>query len=146
MFCAGTLVEGWAVYATTLMDEIGFLTPLESYAEHQGRRRMCARTVVDIRLHRGEFSLDDAAEYYQTRAAMGREMARKEAIKNSMFPGAAMMYIFGCDRIKQLRAQMSSRLGARFNLRDFHDRFLSFGSIPVELIANEMMKELDNVE
>lgn len=146
MFCAGTMAEGWAVYATALMDEIGFLTPLESFAEYQSRRRMSARTVVDIRLHRGEFSLDDAAQYYQTRAAMGREMARKEAIKNSMFPGAAVMYLSGSDRIKQLREQVATRMGARFNLRDFHDRFLSFGSIPVELIANEMMKELDHAQ
>ena len=73
-------------------------------------------------------------------------MARKEAIKNSMFPGAAMMYLFGCDRSRQLREQVAARSGARFNLRDFHDRFLSFGSIPVELIATEMMKELDNAE
>jgi hypothetical protein len=144
MFCSGTTAEGWAVYATMLMDEFDFLTPLESYAEYQSRRRMCARTVVDIKLHCGEFTLEDAVQYYQTRAAMGPDMAHKEAVKNSMFPGAAMMYLYGSDRIVRLREELSSRLGPDFNLRTFHDRFLSFG--PVELIAQEMLKELEHVE
>ena len=48
----GTMAEGWACYATDLMDEFGFLTPLERLAERQTRRRMCARAVVDIRLTR----------------------------------------------------------------------------------------------
>ena len=49
--CAGTLVEGWACYATELMDEIGFLTPLESLSETQTRLRMAARAVADVSLH-----------------------------------------------------------------------------------------------
>jgi hypothetical protein len=50
MFCAGTLVEGWACYATDLMDEIGFLTPLQSLSEAQSRVRMAARAVADVAL------------------------------------------------------------------------------------------------
>jgi uncharacterized protein (DUF885 family) len=61
-----------------------------------------------------------------------------------MFPGAAMMYLIGMDRIRTLRNHLSSRLGSRFNLRQFHDKFLSYGSIPVELIASEMEREIEN--
>src|SRR6185312_6622717 len=51
--CAGTLVEGWACYATDLAEEIGFLTPLETLAERQSRARMAARAVADVAIHTG---------------------------------------------------------------------------------------------
>jgi uncharacterized protein (DUF885 family) len=141
MFCGGTMAEGWACYATDLMGETNFLTPLERYAEAQSRRRMSARAIVDVKLHRGEFTLEDAAAFYEQRAAMGPAAAQGEAVKNSMFPGAAMIYLYGADAIHALRRELAARLGHRFDLADFHDRFLSFGSIPVSLICAEMRKE-----
>ncbi len=145
MLCAGTMAEGWAVYATGLMSEVGFLTPLEEYAEAQSRRRMSARMVVDIQLHRGAFSLEDAERYYQEHGGMSPAAAHGEAVKNSMNPGAAVMYLYGCDRIRRLRQSLSERMGARFDLRNFHDTFLSYGSIPVELISSEMERTFDHV-
>ncbi len=144
MFCAGTMAEGWAVYATDLMAEIGFMTPLEHYAEYQTRCRMSARAVVDVRLHQGHFSLEQAARFYQEQAAMSPAAAQGEAVKNSMFPGAAMIYLIGCDRIHRLRRSLETRQGSRFSLRQFHDRFLSFGSVPVELAAQEMEREIEH--
>ncbi len=143
MFCAGTMAEGWAVYVGDLMAEAGFLTPLEVYAEAQSRRRMSARAVVDIQLHRGNFSLEQAAAYYQRRGGMNKDFAFREAVKNSMFPGAAMMYLYGSDRIKQLRKEMASKQGGSFNLQRFHDQFLSYGSVPVELVCEEMTRTLN---
>jgi uncharacterized protein (DUF885 family) len=55
-----------------------------------------------------------------------------------MFPGAAVIYLLGTDAIHDLRREMSVLKGTSFSLRDFHDEFLSFGSIPVSLIAEEM--------
>jgi uncharacterized protein (DUF885 family) len=146
MFCAGTMAEGWAVYVGDLMAEAGFLSPLEEYAEAQSRRRMCARSVVDIKLHRGEFTLEQAVAYYQCHGGMNADFAFRETVKNSMFPGAAMMYLYGSDRIKNFRHEMASLMGASFNLRQFHDRFLSYGSVPVELICQDMKRTLSHVE
>ncbi len=146
MFCAGTMAEGWAVYVGDLMTEAGFLSPLEEYAEHQSRRRMSARAVVDIKLHRGEFTLEQAADYYQKRGGMNADFAMREAIKNSMFPGAAMMYLFGSDRIKQFRKEMTAAMSDSFDLCQFHDTFLSYGSVPVELICEDMKRKLDDAE
>ena len=87
MFCGGTLVEGWACYATDLMDEIGFLTPLESLSQAQSRLRMAARAVADVALHTGALSLDETAAFYEREAGMPASAARNEAVKNSMFPG-----------------------------------------------------------
>ena len=138
MLSAGTMAEGWACYATDLMSEVGFLTPLEMYSEYQGRKRMCARAIVDVKLHTKEFSLEDAAAFYQARAGMSLTAARNEAVKNSMFPGGALMYLLGNDMIHDLRAEMKEKMGDRFNLKNFHDQFLSYGSLPVALISNEI--------
>lgn len=140
MFCGGTMAEGWACYATGLMDEVAFLTPLESYAEVQSRRRMAARAVVDAKLHVGEFSLDEAARFYEQAAAMSPAAAHGEAVKNSMFPGAAMMYLFGMDYVSQLLREIAEQQGDAFDLTQFHDQFLSYGSIPVSLIGAEMRR------
>jgi uncharacterized protein (DUF885 family) len=146
IFCGGTMAEGWAVYVGDLMAEVGFLTPLEEYAEAQSRRRMSARAVVDIKLHRGEFTLEQAAAYYQSQGGMNADFAMREAIKNSMFPGAAMMYLYGSDRIKSFRKEMASRMGAAFNLQQFHDQFLSYGSVPVDLVCNAMETGISHAE
>ncbi len=146
MFCGGTMAEGWATYATDLIAEFGGLTPLEEYAQHQGRARMCARAVVDIRMHQGRISLDEGAEYYERRALMSPAGARSEAVKNSMFPGAAIMYLTGNDAIHELRSEMSRRKGGAFDLRAFHDEFLSYGSIPVSLISADMRAKADSAE
>jgi hypothetical protein len=138
MFCGGTMAEGWAVYATHLMGDVGFYTPLERYSEYQSRLRMCARAIVDVRLHQGRFTLDEAAAFYEQRAGMARRAAHNEAVKNSMFPGAAMMYLIGADSIRQLRRDLAAQQGTAFKLKDFHDRFLAYGSVPVALICAQM--------
>lgn len=139
MFCGGTMAEGWACYATELMDEIGFLTPLEHYAEQHSRLRMAARAIVDVRLHHGEITLDEAAAFYGERVGMAAGAAKGEAIKNSMFPGTALMYLMGVDTIHALRRELSTR--PSFCLRAFHDRLLSYGSVPVTLVADALRRD-----
>ncbi|HEU5012879.1 MAG TPA: DUF885 domain-containing protein [Roseiflexaceae bacterium] len=136
MFCAGTMAEGWACYATDLMGEVGFMTPLERFGERHGRLRMAARALADVRLHHGQWSLEDAARFYQEQVGMPAAAARNEAVKNSMFPATATMYLMGTDAIHALRHAMEAR--PDFNLRHFHDQLLSFGSVPVALIAEAM--------
>ncbi len=138
-FCAGTLVEGWACYATDLAEEIGFLTPLEALSEQQSRARMAARAIADVSIHTGQMTLAEAAAFYEREAGMSAAAAHGEAVKNSMFPGAAMMYLSGTSAIHALRQKLATRDGDAFNLRNFHDRFLSYGAVPVALIAEEML-------
>ena len=136
LFCGGTMAEGWACYATDLMDEFGCLTPLEHYSQSHARLRMAARAIIDVRLHHGAITLDEAIRFYQDRAGMTPAAARAEAVRNSMFPGAALMYLAGTDEIHRLRRELAAR--PDFELRSFHDRLLSFGSVPVALIAEAM--------
>ena len=141
MFCGGSLAEGWACYACDLMEEIGFLTPLEQAAQQHTRVRLLARAVVDLSMHAGRMSLNDAAAFYHTRGLMAPAAAKAEAIKTSMFPGTAAMYWLGTQGIHDLRAKLQARDGARFSLKRFHDRLLSHGAIPVALISRLMLEE-----
>lgn len=131
------MAEGWASYATDLMDEAGFLTPLESFTEHHAHARAAARAIVDAELHRGRMSLDEAESFYRVHTNMSETAARSEVTKNSMFPGAALIYFAGSQRIREIRREHEGRLG----LRGFHDRFLSHGSIPVAMTARAMRLE-----
>lgn len=141
MFCGGTMAEGWACYATDLMDEVGFLTPYESVAEQHTRVRLLARAIVDLELHGGLMSLSDAEAFYGAEVGMSPEAARGEALKNSMFPGTASMYWLGTQGIHELRAEVARRLGSsRFSLRTFHDSLLSKGAIPVPVSAELLLR------
>ncbi len=139
LFSGGTLVEGWSSYVVDLMGETGFLTPLEMFSQRYARLRAAARAIVDVNLHNGRFSLDDAIAFYRDEANMSPDAAKGEAVKNSMNPGAAMMYLIGQDAIRDLRREVSARDGADFSLRRFHDEFLSYGSVPVSLIRAAML-------
>jgi hypothetical protein len=137
MFCGGTMAEGWACYATDLMEEFGFLDSRERMHQEHTRLRMAARAVVDIKLHRLQMTFAEAVAFYRSRAGMSEAAATREAVRNSMFPGTAMMYLLGTSTIHRLRRQLQSRLA----LREFHDRFLAYGSLPVTLIAERMLAE-----
>ena len=144
LFCGGTMAEGWSSYVVDLMDEVGFLTPLEAYSQHYAHMRAAARAIVDVNLHHGRFSFDQAVAFYRNDTGMTQEAAYAETVKNTMFPGAAMIYLIGQEMIHDLRREMAAREGSAFNLRRFHDRFLSYGSIPVSLIAAEMRAQRES--
>jgi len=57
-----------------------------------------------------------------------------------MFPAAAIIYLLGTDMIHELRTDLTQTLGSDSSLRHFHDAFLSYGSIPVRLIGDEMRR------
>lgn len=137
MFCAGTMAEGWACYATSLMRETGFYTDLENFAQLHSQLRQAARSVADSNLHLGKFTFTEAAQFYSTQVGMSHEAARSEVTKNSMFPATAAMYLLGADAIQKLRVISLKRTSS--SLMQFHDRFLKYGSVPVSLVAREML-------
>jgi hypothetical protein len=138
MFCAGTMAEGWACYATALMEELDFLTPLERLSEAHSRVRFLARAIIDIELHQGSMSFDDAIRLWVQHVGGSADAARNEVSKASMFPCTAVIYWLGSDGIRKLRDAMMATRGTAFSLRSFHDELLGFGSIPVPLIARIM--------
>jgi hypothetical protein len=140
MFTGGSLAEGWACYVGDLMEEIGFLTPLERIAQQHTRVRIAARAVADLSIHTARMTVPQAAWLYEDRAHMAQAAAKAESVRNSMYPGTAVMYWVGTQGLHRLRAAMQARHGAGFSLRRFHDQVLSYGAIPVALIATLMLE------
>ena len=140
MLCGGTMAEGWACYAVDLMEEIGFLSPLERCAQAHTRLRIALRAIADVALHTGDWTLEETAEAYERRGGMDRTAARVEAVKNAMFPATAMMYMLGVDGLHALRRQASAGRGSA-DLREFHDRVLACGSVPVARLAGLLGEE-----
>jgi uncharacterized protein (DUF885 family) len=83
----------------------------------------------------------DAVRFYADQVGMPAEAARAEAVKNSMFPGTAIMYWLGTQGILDLRDALQKRLRADFSLKHFHDELLGWGSLPVPLVARLMLEE-----
>jgi len=104
---------------------------------------MAARTIVDVRLHDGRFSLDEGQRFYEERVGMSAGASRAEVVKNSLFPATGCMYLAGWDGIRRLRRAVEARDGGNFSRRRFHDRLLSFGAIPVALVAETMLADDD---
>ena len=134
MFSGGTLAEGWACYASDLMEEIGFLTP-------RGSPRSSTRACACWRARWPTSSCTAAADAStrprrSTRSRGCRPRPREpRPRKNSMFPGTAVMYWLGTARCTALRRERRAR-GRAFTLQAFHDRVLSYGAIPVPLISS----------
>jgi uncharacterized protein (DUF885 family) len=138
MFCGGTMAEGWACYATDIMLNTGFFNHLEQFSHLNSQLRQAAQTVVDSKLHSEEFTFEEACRFYVNEAGMSPEAARGQVTFASMFPGTAAMYLLGNDSIHKLREELLRKESAS-DLATFHDRFLKYGSIPVSLIASDML-------
>jgi len=138
MLSAATMAEGWACYATRLMEELDFLDPLERLSEAHSQVRFLARAIVDIELHQGTMTFDDAIRFWSEHVGGSPEAARGEAVKASMFPCTAIIYWLGTGGIVRLRDTLQRERGSGFSLKAFHDELLDHGSIPVALAARLM--------
>ena len=138
MFGGGTMTEGWACYATEVMESLGYLTPDERIAGHHGRVRLMTRAVVDLELHTGRMSFADAVRFQVESGRQSAAQAHADVTTCSMFPGTAMMSWLGLRDLWRLRSAEEESRGAAFSSREFHDEVLSFGSIPVPLLSKLM--------
>ena len=139
MLCGATMAEGWASYVVGLMDEVGFLDPLERCSLHLSELRAAARTIVDTRLHSMHWTFDEAAAFLEEEASMGPTASRGEVTRLSLQPGIGSAYLLGTEQILRLRATWQAASGPEnTDLRAFHDRLLAYGSIPVAMAGRAM--------
>lgn len=133
---SGTLVEGWACHVQDLLLEApGFYTPAEALLQKQFERRNAASVIVDIKLHTGEWSSDQAMAFYRDEAGFAPNRVEAEVVRNSMLPGSRLMYWLGVEAIRDLRRRWHG------DVRVFHDTLLSFGHLPVAWIGEEMGRQ-----
>lgn len=135
MHSGGTLAEGWASYATEIAEELGYMSPDEQIAAERERVHIMVRAVVDLDLHVGFLTFEDAVRFHRDAARVSEGAARAEVTRCSMFPGTGVMRWLGLRGIWQARHDREVAEGHGFDVRRFHDAILSAGSIPVPLVT-----------
>jgi len=133
----GVFVEGWALYTEEMLLRRGFYAP-GSAAEGQIlrlSRYRAARVGVDVNLHTGRWTFDQAVDYFMRAGGLDRESATGEAAGAASEPTQKMTYITGKFEIMRLLGQYRDRRGSQFNLKQFHDDLLRNGSLPLSVQA-----------
>ena len=97
---------------------------------------------MDAALHSGRMTFEEAVEYLTEEALLERVNAESEVRRYAMAPTTPMSYLMGKLAILELRDEAKRRLGAKFNLHDFHAALLASGSIPPSLIGEELWDRL----
>ncbi len=129
---APEFVEGWGMYSEQLMREHGFDDgPAFRLTMHTDAIWRACRIILDIRMHRGELSVDEATAFLIAETGFEAPNARAEVLRYTYTPTYQLSYLLGKVLILGLRADEERRLGDRFSLKAFHDALLANGSIPI---------------
>jgi uncharacterized protein (DUF885 family) len=127
--------EGWALYCEQIMQEQGFLKTKEHrFVMLKDRLWRALRIIIDVKTQTEEMSYDDAADLMVRELHFPRDQACGDLNWYSQSPSGPMGYALGWSIINRLRNQEQKRLGNKFDLRAFHDKLLSAGSIALPLV------------
>jgi Bacterial protein of unknown function (DUF885) len=139
MLSGGTMIEGWACYVQDLMLEVdGFYSLSQRMLLKQYEMRNAAMCLADLRLHRGIWTLEQMRSFYRDEVEVPASRNWAETTRNSIYPATRLMYWLGTRAIKSLRQELA------WKPRAFHDALLSFGSVPVAWVADELRdKQVD---
>ena len=127
--------EGWALYCEKLGDEMGmYETPYDRFGMLSYQMWRAARLVVDTGIHAMGWTRAQAQQYLHDNTALADHEIETEVDRYIAWPGQALSYYLGEKTIVELRAKAQKALGARFNIRAFHDTVLQMGSVPLPVL------------
>lgn len=134
-------VEGWALYAERLADEMGlFSGDLYRFGLLSSEAFRAARLVVDSGLAVHGWSRQRAIDYLVENAGIEPGMAAAEVDRYAARPGQATSYLLGAIEIRGLREEAERALGPRFDVRAFHDAVLEGGAIPLPMLRERVAR------
>ncbi len=127
--------EGWAFYSERLGKEVGFYQdPYSEYGRLQNEIWRAVRWVVDTGVHSQHWTRQQMVDYFHVHTAMDDENINTEVDRYIAWPAQALSYKMGQMRILELRARAQKKLGAKFDIRAFHDAVLDQGPLPLDLL------------
>jgi uncharacterized protein (DUF885 family) len=131
--------EGWALYAETVAGE------MDLYSSDIGRLGLLAsqafravRLVLDAGIHAKGWTRAQAVEYLTAHSVVSPRIVQGEVDRYISVPGQASAYMLGNLEIRALRSEAERRLGNRFDIREFHDRVLEDGSLPLPALREKL--------
>ena len=132
-------VEGWGMYAEGLADELGLY---KGARERLGRLNFAAwraaRLVVDTGIHAMGWSRSKAITFFEENAILAHDNIVNEVDRYIAWPGQALAYKLGEREIRRLRTQAESRLGAKFDVKAFHDLVLGGGAVSLPVLDEQV--------
>ncbi|MFO1187132.1 MAG: DUF885 domain-containing protein [Alphaproteobacteria bacterium] len=128
--------EGWALYSEQLADEMGVYKddPFGRLGYLQSAAFRAARLVCDTGLHSKRWSREQAINYMVEATGDQRTSIATEIERYSVWPGQACAYMLGRESIRNLRESAKTKLGAKFDIRAFHDVVLKDGAVPLSVL------------
>lgn len=132
-------VEGWALYAETLGNEMGFYKdPWNRYGTLQDEQLRAMRLVVDTGIHAKGWTRDQAVDFMMNNSGMTRTEVVAEVDRYIAIPSQALAYKIGALKIQELRKKAELKLGARFDIKAFHEQVLNTGGLPLKVLEEKI--------
>jgi uncharacterized protein (DUF885 family) len=132
-------VEGWALYAESLGEAMGFYTdPYMRFGALVAEMLRACRLVVDTGLHSKDWTREQAIRYMVENGAGNRDMVAAEVDRYIVIPGQALAYKVGQLKITALREKARAALGERFDIRRFHNAVLDDGALPLTVLERRI--------
>jgi uncharacterized protein (DUF885 family) len=130
--------EGWALYSEELGKEIGFYKdPVSDYGRLNSELFRAVRLVVDTGIHDKNWSRDKVIEFMHAND-VNDAVAQTESDRYIAWPGQALAYKMGQLTIRKLREEAKAQLGAKFDIKAFHDEILNGGAMPLDLLQERV--------
>jgi len=115
-----------------------YQTPYEEFGRESYDMWRAARLVIDTGIHHGGMTRDAAIAYLAGHTALSQHEVETEVDRYISWPGQALSYKLGQLKISELRMQAEKKLGAKFDIRKFHDAILELGSVPLPLLEEHI--------
>ena len=141
LFGNGAMIEGWAVYTELMMLEnnYGNNTPEMWLMYYKWHLRSVCNTILDYSIHVNNMSEKEALNLLMNEAFQPEAEARGKYKRVSLTQVQLCSYFTGFTEIFDLRESLKKKQGKTFNLKQFHEQFLSYGSAPVKYISEAML-------
>ncbi|WP_211347386.1 DUF885 domain-containing protein [Sphingorhabdus contaminans] len=132
-------VEGWALYAETLGYDMGlFKDPYQRFGTLSDEMLRAMRLVVDTGLHSKGWTREQAIDYMLANSDMGKTDATAEVERYIAIPSQALAYKIGAITILRLKDKAKKALGAKFDVREFHNQVLNTGALPLAVLEKKI--------
>ena len=144
----GIIIEGWALYGEEMLMRTG-LYPANSASQGQIlrlSRYRAARIGVDVNLHTGRWTFDQAVKYFMEAGGLDREAAEGEAAGAAASPTQKITYMTGKWQIMRLLGKYRDKKGKDFRLGEFHDALIRNGSLPLSIVEWLLLDDPTSIE
>lgn len=135
----GAYVEGWGLYSERLADEMGvYRDPYARFGMLSLQVWRAIRLVLDTGIHAKRWNREQAIAYFKANSSVSDTDIAREVDRYFNWPGQATSYMVGQLKIAELRARAKRELGARFDIRAFHEAVLGQGALPLDVLEAQV--------